>query len=413
MDRLRLIAGWRPQWRPDAVLVIVLAIGVLALLVFCVYVLPQVLVPDRSAASLAGVSDVVKRLELEDARLKQRNDVRTTLLQGLAGAVLVVGAFFTWRQVSINREGQITERFTRAIDQLGSDHLDVRLGAIYALERIARDSPKDRPTIANILTAYIRTRSPWPPRLAGQYQFEAPLDGIPPLQMRVPDIQASLNVLGRGQFSEPSGQLDLREVDLRKAHLEHADLQQANLGGANLAGAKLAKVKLNSAILIGANLEGAYFGSTSLDHSILSAANLQRAVFSFCSLAHANLVEAKLNRATLTFSDLTGALLSGAQLVEADLMGSTLNEALLGKASWGLGMSLQMPFLLREDLRRLVHSSGANLKGATLAKAKLAGASADSTTIWPDGFDHETAKAAGIEFIEEEELDDPNSALGA
>src|SRR6266487_7025301 len=52
--------------------------------------------------------------------LKAQNEVRTTLLQGLGGVVLLVGAFFTYRQLRTTREGQITERYTRAIDQLGT-----------------------------------------------------------------------------------------------------------------------------------------------------------------------------------------------------------------------------------------------------------------------------------------------------
>jgi hypothetical protein len=52
------------------------------------------------------------------------------------------------------------ERFTRAIEQLGSDQLEVRLGAIYALERIARDSERDHWPIMEILTAYVRAHAP-------------------------------------------------------------------------------------------------------------------------------------------------------------------------------------------------------------------------------------------------------------
>jgi hypothetical protein len=54
---------------------------------------------------------------------------------------VLLGAFFTWRQLQISREGQVTDRFTRAVDQLGHPEVDVRLGGIYALERIAKDSP--------------------------------------------------------------------------------------------------------------------------------------------------------------------------------------------------------------------------------------------------------------------------------
>jgi len=48
-------------------------------------------------------------------RAKAVNDIRTTLLQGLGGAALLVGAYFTWRQLQIAREGQLTERFTTAV----------------------------------------------------------------------------------------------------------------------------------------------------------------------------------------------------------------------------------------------------------------------------------------------------------
>jgi hypothetical protein len=46
----------------------------------------------------------------------------------------------TARTFEVTEQGQITERYSKAIEQLGADKLDVRLGAIYALERIATDS---------------------------------------------------------------------------------------------------------------------------------------------------------------------------------------------------------------------------------------------------------------------------------
>ena len=59
----------------------------------------------------------------------------------------------------------MTDRYTKAIEQLGSDKLDVRIGGIYALERIARDSARDHPTVMEVLTAFIRehSREQWPP----------------------------------------------------------------------------------------------------------------------------------------------------------------------------------------------------------------------------------------------------------
>src|SRR5690606_7462200 len=60
-------------------------------------------------------------------------------------------------------QGQITERFTKAVEQLGSSEISIRLGAIYALERIAKDSERDLTTIMETLAAFVRERTPWQP----------------------------------------------------------------------------------------------------------------------------------------------------------------------------------------------------------------------------------------------------------
>jgi hypothetical protein len=77
----------------------------------------------------------------------QKQALVVTLAQILSGTALLSGLYFTWRTLQVNREGQITERYTRAIDQLGKVEdgrklFEIRVGGIYALERIARDSPK-------------------------------------------------------------------------------------------------------------------------------------------------------------------------------------------------------------------------------------------------------------------------------
>ncbi|MGW6755349.1 hypothetical protein [Streptomyces sp. NPDC055006] len=52
---------------------------------------------------------------------------------------------------ALSKEGQITDRYTAAVANLGEDKMDVRLGGIYALQRIMQDSPRDQSTIANVL----------------------------------------------------------------------------------------------------------------------------------------------------------------------------------------------------------------------------------------------------------------------
>src|SRR5271156_4424128 len=95
-----------------------------------------------------------------------------TALDNARGRLLTLGAglfaagalVFTARNFTLSREGQVTDRYTNAITQLGSDKLDVRIGGIYALERIARDSARDHPIVMEVLSAFIREHSleQWP-----------------------------------------------------------------------------------------------------------------------------------------------------------------------------------------------------------------------------------------------------------
>jgi hypothetical protein len=61
---------------------------------------------------------------------------------------------YTARNFTLSRQayrltgqGQVTDRYARAIEQLSSGKLDVRIGGIYALERMAADSARDHQTV--------------------------------------------------------------------------------------------------------------------------------------------------------------------------------------------------------------------------------------------------------------------------
>jgi hypothetical protein len=64
------------------------------------------------------------------------------------------------RTYQLGKQGQVAERYTKAIEQLGSSTRDIRLGGIYGLERIAADSARDHPTVIEVLTAFIREHAP-------------------------------------------------------------------------------------------------------------------------------------------------------------------------------------------------------------------------------------------------------------
>jgi hypothetical protein len=223
-----------------------IAISGVIVLIFLIWRLPQ-----WQAASTR------QQLKQEDY-LDLENKLRTTLLQAAGGILVLVGVFFSVRQIvdteqnlratqEQTRQGQIADRFNRAIDQLGAvdpngkRRIEVRLGGIYGLEQIANVSDDDYGQVIEILTAYVRQNAPWPPE--SQPTPTAPLTPIvsapvTPVAYVTPgaDIQAVLTVLGRRRHQYGSGeqqrldlhQTDLRGADVRRAHLEGAMLYDAH-----------------------------------------------------------------------------------------------------------------------------------------------------------------------------------------
>ena len=149
---------------------------------------------------------------------------------------------FTARNFTLSREGQVTDRYTKAIEQLGSDKLDVRIGGIYALERVARDSAKDLPTIMEVLTAFIRKHSqePWPVDGNGAQQGE---------KKTRPDVQAAVTVAGRRDAKRDILPIDLADANLTDANLSGVDLTDAALTDAALTDANLTRAALTDANL--------------------------------------------------------------------------------------------------------------------------------------------------------------------
>ena len=129
-------------------------------------------------------------------RLQAASGFRTAVIAGLAGLAALGSLVMAARTYRLTQQGQITDRYTKAIEQLGSDKPEVRLGGIYALERIAKDSAPDGATIAEVLTAFIRGRAPWPSARPDQPGGDTPIDEIPFLRYRAPDVQGCVQAAG-------------------------------------------------------------------------------------------------------------------------------------------------------------------------------------------------------------------------
>ena len=281
-----------------------------------------------------------------DHQVRPRRDWSQFVTSTVAlGALIFTGLSLqqTRAQNDIAEQGQITTRFSTAIDELGSTAPDVRLGGIYGLERIMRDSAADQPTVVEVLSAFVRNDAPG----AGTPTTTPTTRPAPPT-----DVAAALTVLARRDrakdktaFEDLRG-VNLADLDLSATRLADADLDNAILTGANLydadlTGASLDNAHLESANMTGALMTGAYLESADLTGAHLAAdpglhlfsahrgANLTGAYLIGAKLANADLIGVNLKQADLENADLTGANvtsddLAGAMLMDVNLSGTSL-----------------------------------------------------------------------------------------
>lgn len=243
-------------------------------------------IPKRQTSNL--------RLEAKD-RLTLENELRKTIAQIVGGAAILAGLYFTWQQLQASRrsleiaqEAQTTERFTRAVDQIGNQQLQVRVGGIYALGEISKDPSYDRRwTVISVLAAFLRDRASWRPG--------------PPKIPLPEDIQAAVSVIAardsRGATYDATIHhvIDLTGTDLRRALLRAANLQAVELTRVHLEGADLRGASLAGVVMTGAHLDEAL-----LDDSDLSAADLRGTELRGTSLSGANLRRAHLEGVDLS-----------------------------------------------------------------------------------------------------------------
>lgn len=234
----------------------------------------------------------------------------------MGGAALLSGLYFTWQTLQVNREGQITERFTHAIDQLGAsgdnkgEKLEIRLGGIYALERIARDSETHHWPVTAVLAAYVLQHAP---RKDKEHLSK---EDYPPLSRRLPEVQTILSVLGRRLLYYEKGEdirISLRNTDLGGAYIEaRAHFEGVYFDSANLECANLVQAYLEGASFQKANLRDANFEGASFKGADLQGAKLQRANFSGADLVEVKgLTQEQLEQA---FGDATIKLPAGLEM---------------------------------------------------------------------------------------------------
>src|SRR5262245_1664439 len=198
-----------------------------------------------AAAAAYGVA-LWKAPDWMHATASQARYNARVLVISVGGAIVVgTGLLYTARNYRLSRRGQVTDRFTIALERLGSSELYVRIGGVHALEHVMRDSADHHDDVIEVLTAFIRDRTPrrvWQsdrpvwirgriPGLTWQSdrQWMHPVTGsVPDLPSApMPDIQAALTALGHRPHRP-----ERQAIDLTGKHLANAWLEGANLTGA-------------------------------------------------------------------------------------------------------------------------------------------------------------------------------------
>ncbi|MFF9787305.1 pentapeptide repeat-containing protein [Streptomyces nigrescens] len=322
-------------------------------------------------------------------------------MAGIATALAAVGALWfngkameqNGEQLEMTRQGQVTDRFSKAVDQLGDDSMDTRLGGIYALRRIAQDSPRDREATVDVLTAFYLAHDTLAkhgtPSGHGTPADRRTVSGdgsvvceVGALSKIARDALATLNALMElVPLERGASEKAIKDFELHgNSALDGPDMSGTYLSGIRIppSSGLFVRADLRGVDLQGARLDGVNFGAASLNSADLSCAYADSADLQGVELDGARLDEAELRgarmpkvaldvqarRAILTGADFHGRSFSG-----IDLRGSTLNRADIRRADLSdanlRGADLSDADLRGADLR------GADLRGANLKRARL------------------------------------------
>ena len=261
------------------------------------------------------IEDKIKKFEAED---KARN----TMLKIIGGIFVGIGVYFTWKKVFVSNEGQITDRYSKAVGQLGHDKFEVRLGGIYALERIAHESKKDRNSILQVLSAYVRHRYPRNGNI---------IDDNPDSRI---DLKAILKIITSDYFK--SYKIDLSNSDLHKVNLNGANLYEANLKNCDLSysylhdaimkGCVLNDSDMKGVAMVKVNLKEACIEGVILSDATLNEAILEKTLFNGVDMSNTQFQKAKFQEASLVACYFDGAYLEGAKFKQSFFFDSDLRN---------------------------------------------------------------------------------------
>ncbi|PJM91341.1 pentapeptide repeat-containing protein [Streptomyces sp. CB01373] len=184
------------------------------------------------------------------ARSAAVGQVRLAVVQAVAGVGAGIALIYTARSYRLSRRGQVTDRFTKALERLSSDEPYVCIGGVLALEQIVQDAPEQGWHAARVLNAFVQHHTQPAGAPGGLASVQLPEE---PDEM-VQEALRALTTPGSRRRKGSWPPVDLAGRHLAKACLLEADLRGALLKGAALRGAVLCRARLDGADLTDADL---------------------------------------------------------------------------------------------------------------------------------------------------------------
>ncbi|NED15803.1 pentapeptide repeat-containing protein [Streptomyces sp. SID9124] len=209
------------------------------------------------------------------------NGFRTAVAAIGVGAAALAGLYFTHQTHQLSRSAQYTERFSKAMEMLADKEEARQLGGVYALERIMRDSPYDRPAIIETLAGFIRLTSPAPSEDAQSF-IESKKSPVPE------SARAAFYAIARRAVNPGDPEIDLSRCDLRLLHCKDANLVGVNFSRSDLRQSFFERGNLRESYFMGARLDHVWFSECDLTGSKFPEARIGNCMFDDSVLDEAN-----------------------------------------------------------------------------------------------------------------------------
>ena len=186
------------------------------------------------------------------------------------------------KQSEIAQKGLLNERYQKGAEMLGSGVLSVRLGGIYALNRLAKEHPSEyHVQIMELFCAFVRN----PAKKESEIEIRRREKDrhVPDLGVDVAEVMTAIGQRSEDGIAE-EGKAEGFELNFRRADLRRLSLLGGNLRGADFTGAYLMH---------------SHFADTDLRGANCSHGHLYMAHFLICNLTDVNLSWSDLSGATL------------------------------------------------------------------------------------------------------------------